>query len=485
MRASDDPTPLLASGQEARPVTPLTTISLCVGAGAMALLLLGLRGRPLDDLQRCRACGYDVSGIQDACPECGRWLGGRRAIKRGARARRPIPLALALLLLLSLTLPGLWWWTGRESHASRPTWRLLIEARSETEPEAPALEELIARWDNAELSQDAIGELAAMVSRAWAAGHPGSALRRQTLFQRCLTNAAFSDDQLRLAFEGAMRDLSHDDVWGNAAQGERLIRTLGTPAIEQLPRYLHSEDEQQALRAARLLSRFDPGRHEARLTELAIRSLRHDQHQGNLGWAVGYLWSDAGADALAPLARAIHDPDAQLRVHAKEALARIHERTGRTPGEEVIRAWVEMLAAHAEGRSWTATRGLIAHASAGEPALRRAMAAGSDPQQRFLAAYILATSGLGGEDVVNLLIDHLGDNGISGDAARAAAALWRLGEPARPAVLIARDDPDPQRARHAREILWAWSLPEGTDHTYRHESVWRVTQLWFPESEAP
>lgn len=472
-------------GQEARPVATLAIISLCAALAGLGLVLVGLRGRSLDRLPRCRACGYDLSGIDDACPECGRWLGGRRAITRGARARRPVPTLLGLLLLLSLSLPALWWWTGRDAHARRPTWRLLIEARSEREPEAPALDELMIRWDNAELSPPAIEELASMVSRAWSIGQPGSPLRRQDVFNRCLVNSAFTGDQLRLAFEGAMRDLSHDDVWGNAAQGERLIRTLGTPAIEQLPRYLHADDEQQALRAARLLSRFEPERHQRRLTELAIRSLRHDRHRGNLGWAVDYLWRDAGADAIEPLARAIRDPDTQLRVHAKEALARIHERTGRTPSGDVIRAWVEMLATDAEGRSWTATRALIAHADAGEPALRDAMAPGADPQQRFLAAYVLGMSGIGGEVVIDMLIDHLGDNRVSGDASRAAAALWRLGDPARAGVLEARDDPDPQRARHAREILWAWSLPEGADHTYRRESVWKVTQLWFPSPQAP
>ncbi len=463
-------------------MTTLTIISIGVAGVALALLALGLRGKRLDRLPRCRACGYDVSGIDGACPECGRWLGGRFAIKHGARRRRPIPVALGLLLLLSLSLPAYWWWTGRDTHAHRPTWRLLVEAGSESRPEAPALDELIARWDNAQLSQDAIDDLASMVSRAWGSGQPRSALRRQDLFQRCLISAAFSDDQLRLAFDGAMRDLSHDDVWGNAAQGERLIRTLGTPAIEQLPRFLHSPDRQQALRAARLLSWYDPEPHEARLTELAIDSLRDDEHHGNLGWAQGYLWSHAGNGAIEPLTRSIHDPDTQLRVHALELLVPISRRTGVTPSDDVLDAWVKMLRTGAEGRVGAATRGLVEHAGAAECQLREVLVTSDDPQQRFIAAYALGMGGLGGEQVLATLIDHLGDNEVAGDAARAAAALFHVGDQARPALLEALDDADPQRVRHAKDILWAMSLPEGAQHAYTREDPRHVAFLWFPQA---
>lgn len=319
-----------------------------------------------------------------------------------------------------------------------------------------------------------------MVSDAWARGAHDSALRRRDLFERCLLAGSMSDGQLRLAFEGAMKDLTSDDVWGNAAQGERLIRMLGTPAIEELPRYLDSPDRQQALRAAELLSAVEPERHRDRLTELAIDSLRDDEHRWNLSWGRRYLTHHADASAIEDLAMVIDDEDAQLRFSAKEVLSRVCVRTGVAPPPEVIDAWIVMLRAGAEGRVRDAVDGLVAHMPASETPLRRALRTSDDPQQRFVAAYALGMGSAAGSEAIALLIEHLGDNDISGDAARAAAALYHSGDRARPAILEARDSADAQRAAHARDLLWALSLPEGVGHTYTMEDTTRLSRLWFP-----
>ncbi|QQE10052.1 hypothetical protein JD969_11045 [Planctomycetota bacterium] len=69
-------------------------------AGGMLLLLVGLRGRRVDDHVLCGACGYDLSGckveMNDAekragqqCPECGKWFTKKqREVKVGNHVKR-------------------------------------------------------------------------------------------------------------------------------------------------------------------------------------------------------------------------------------------------------------------------------------------------------------------------------------------------------------------------------------------------------------
>ena len=82
---------------------------LLIGSGAFCAfvgtinLALGWRGPRVDDHPRCRRCRYDLSGIDvpNTCPECGRALTRRRAIRVGRRRRRPVWLGLGVLSLLT------------------------------------------------------------------------------------------------------------------------------------------------------------------------------------------------------------------------------------------------------------------------------------------------------------------------------------------------------------------------------------------------
>ncbi len=85
--------------------TPTIAVAALAGlllAGLM-LLIIGWRGRRIDEHPLCRRCGYDLLGCAQAlnCPECGRDLQRRRgAIRIGHRRRRWITLSMGVLLVL-------------------------------------------------------------------------------------------------------------------------------------------------------------------------------------------------------------------------------------------------------------------------------------------------------------------------------------------------------------------------------------------------
>ena len=104
--------------------------------GAM-LLVLGLRGRRVDDHPVCRGCGFDLVGVYPVaarCPECGRSLDRRRAVRVGARRRRPLAIASGgLALAVVVAGVGLVGWgvaAGFDWNTIKPAWMLLDEAES-------------------------------------------------------------------------------------------------------------------------------------------------------------------------------------------------------------------------------------------------------------------------------------------------------------------------------------------------------------------
>lgn len=82
----------------------MVTLSVAITILAVLLLLLGLRGRVIARGCFCRACGFDLAGIDPAsdarCPECGRLLARRKATRSVTRRRRGRLLALACVALL-------------------------------------------------------------------------------------------------------------------------------------------------------------------------------------------------------------------------------------------------------------------------------------------------------------------------------------------------------------------------------------------------
>ncbi|MCA8944158.1 MAG: hypothetical protein KDB80_16455 [Planctomycetes bacterium] len=94
----------------------------------------------------------------------------------------------------------------------------------------------------------------------------------------------------------------------------------------------------------------------------------------------------------------------------------------------------------------------------------------SSPQLRLYAAYLLANGGYDDVGVRTVLVEHLGDNSIDGDALFASHALYQLGNP----VLATLDERMPYLDEQARLLvseiernLSAGSQPPG-DERLRH-----------------
>lgn len=150
---------------------------VALGLGGLTLLVLGLRGRRINDHPMCRKCRFDLSGVVPAgtktagtsrCPECGTALDTPGAIRVGERAKRPIVIVVGvMLLLLSLGSGGYLGFVAFSSPAmnpSKPTTVLRLEARfGNAARAAPALTELGARLSAGTLSDR---EISALVEEA-------------------------------------------------------------------------------------------------------------------------------------------------------------------------------------------------------------------------------------------------------------------------------------------------------------------------------
>jgi hypothetical protein len=117
-------------------------ILTCVG---LALLVAGWRGRRINDHPICRKCRFDLVGAADdaeRCPECGRDLTQRRAIRIGVRRRRWLLVAFGLVTTATSASVGVGSFAPIDWWALKPIWVLKIEAESSS----PALAQR-ALWE--------------------------------------------------------------------------------------------------------------------------------------------------------------------------------------------------------------------------------------------------------------------------------------------------------------------------------------------------
>lgn len=141
-------------------VTLLLGLLGSIALGAV-LVVIGLRGRRINDHPICRFCGFDLEGVVPGgvtCPECGAGLKRERAVRIGQRRRRPVVIAVgSAAALLPASLIGVVLFatlTGAELNSYKPLGLLLWEARSGSErASAAAAEEIHARYQRKALGE--------------------------------------------------------------------------------------------------------------------------------------------------------------------------------------------------------------------------------------------------------------------------------------------------------------------------------------------
>src|SRR5580765_2245604 len=145
---------------------------LAVGIGAIALLggifllLLGLRGRRVDDHPVCRKCGFDLTGRPGGasagrCSECGTDLARSRAVRIGNRQQRRLLLRLGVLLtvICVMWLGSIGWIVGRgvDLNQYKPVWLLLRETSGKDLPARDAaLAEIMSRVRRGKLPGESV-----------------------------------------------------------------------------------------------------------------------------------------------------------------------------------------------------------------------------------------------------------------------------------------------------------------------------------------
>jgi hypothetical protein len=155
-------------------------IVVAVGALALLIALIGLRGRKADALPRCkrRRCRYDLSAFIGetrpgekypvTCPECGRVARGEREVKWGRRrARKRVVWVGAVVLALCAMVGGVEVY-ARASNANTlawmPLWLIMDRAEGDTYQNAyPHQSELLRRADAGEITGPAAKRVIARV----------------------------------------------------------------------------------------------------------------------------------------------------------------------------------------------------------------------------------------------------------------------------------------------------------------------------------
>jgi len=217
-----------------------------------------------------------------------------------------------------------------------------------------------------------------------------------------------------------------------------------------------------------------------------VADLADDHVRWNAGKAMRRL-ARIGAPAVPALQTALDSPDHQQRQLAATVLRRLVE----TPSDRLLEVTVEGLrydrlpwgdgrftpAAHNEREG---TVYLLAHARRVWPALIMGLDS-QDGQERFLCAFLLGRSHCptAVPRTCEILIEHLRDNRISGDALMSVNALYGLGRLALPFLVLA----EPGADRQARQLLELLQLdiarpPRDARELAERRRMQRVTRVY-------
>jgi hypothetical protein len=164
---------------------PLQLTLWLLGAVAVGvvLLLVGWRGKRINDHPVCRQCRFDLLGTPEGtitCPECGAGLKRPGSTRIGQRRKRPLCLgvgALAVLLpALAIGTAGFAMLTGQDAHRWLPLGALLWESRhADATRQQQIGAEVLKRYtakalspDQVDAAVDAALEIQGNASRPWA-----------------------------------------------------------------------------------------------------------------------------------------------------------------------------------------------------------------------------------------------------------------------------------------------------------------------------
>lgn len=372
------------------------------------------RAHPLRLLLRER-CGFDLGGhaLPCRCPECGREIRRLRELARSDRRLRPAGLA-AVLLATAWTVHRVPILSDAAIVAMAPT-TFLIEGE---------------RLLGAATPSAARAELRDRVERG---GVPIESLDR--------------------FIELLIADLADDGIAGNARVAVReLHRWAGSLRPESLLDALRSSDRQQRSRAGEvvwaLLGDESP---PEELIRIAVDDLRDDGIVRNAD-AAAWRLAEHLARATPYLVVALDGSDAQQRDAAARLLMGGHA-DGPLRDRLLDEAMISISLARGDVPTDLAVDFLLRHAAAAGPRLRRALH-GEDPRARFMAATVV---GIAGDtslmtEAVAILVDHLGDNAVQGDAFVAMRGLAGFGDAALPLLAThratARDEQTRQCIEH-------------------------------------
>jgi hypothetical protein len=167
-----------------------------------------------------------------------------------------------------------------------------------------------------------------------------------------------------------------------------------------------------------------------------VAALHDDDIRGN-GRDAFFLVCDLPPGDVPALAAVLHSRDAQQRGYARAILRVRCTRGAALPSPALLAATIEDLRPLddrwlIDTHVWPVRKHsllfLCEHGNAALPGLRQALDS-QDVQQRTFAAFVLATLGddASAARVVRVLVAHLADNEIGGDALFASHALFRLG----------------------------------------------------------